>query len=137
MKDKLEIGSLILRVVLGITFAMHGLAKFQGGIGNTAASFESMGIPGFMGYVVGVIELAGGIAVILGLGTKLVSSLFAIILVVATIKVKWSSGFLGGFELDLVLLAISLHLALNGSFLLSLDSLWKNSFKGTNRQIES
>ena len=31
---KNEIGALILRVVLGITFFIHGFVKFQGGIEN-------------------------------------------------------------------------------------------------------
>ena len=41
-----EIGALVLRVVLGITFFIHGLAKFQGGIENTVGWFASIGLPG-------------------------------------------------------------------------------------------
>jgi uncharacterized membrane protein YphA (DoxX/SURF4 family) len=75
-----------------------------------------------MAYVVAIIELIGGIAIIAGFGTRIVSALFAVIMVVATLMVKLPDGFLGGYELDIVLLVVSLHLALNGSALYSVDS---------------
>lgn len=75
-----------LRAVIGITFFIHGLSKFQGGISNTVGFFESLGIPGFLAYVVAVVELLGGIALILGLGTRIVTLLFALILVGVTAK---------------------------------------------------
>lgn len=127
MKNYQEVGAFVLRVVLGITFLMHGLAKVQGGLSNIAGWFQSIGLPGFMAYTVGTIELVGGIALILGLGTRIVSALLIAILLVAIIKVKLAAGFLGngkgaGYELELSLLVISLYLALNGSSFLSLDS---------------
>ncbi|MFP3122493.1 DoxX family protein [Ectobacillus funiculus] len=123
-----EIGATILRVFLGITFFVHGLAKFQGGIANTAGFFESLGFPGFSAYVVALIELIGGIALILGIGTRIVSILFVLILAVATVKVKLTAGFLGngqmaGYELDLALLVISLYLAAINKSFLALDNL--------------
>ncbi|WP_121612924.1 DoxX family protein [Mesobacillus foraminis] len=127
MKHNVEIGSFILRVVLGITFFLHGLSKFQGGIENTAGWFASIGLPGFLAYLVAVIELAGGIALIVGLGTRIISALLAMIMLGAILKVKLGAGFLGngqgsGYELDIVLMAIAVFLALNGSFLLSIDA---------------
>lgn len=122
MQRNHEIGTFLLRLMLGITFFAHGMSKFQGGMENTAGFFASLGIPGFMAYVVAIIELIGGIAMIAGFGTRIVSALFAVILIVATLLVKLSDGFLGGYELDIVLLVVSLHLALNGSALYSVDS---------------
>lgn len=61
-------------------FFIHGVSKFQGGIGNTAGFFDSLGIPGFVAYIVASIELIGGLAVILGLGTRIVSVLFVVIM---------------------------------------------------------
>ncbi|MFD2611641.1 DoxX family protein [Paenibacillus gansuensis] len=121
-----QLGALILRVVLGITFLVHGIVKFQGGIGNIAGWFETIGLSGFMAYAVAGIEIAGGIALIIGLGTRVVSALFAIMMIGATLKVKLSVGFLGngqlaGWELDLAFLAIAIYLVLNGSYALSLD----------------
>lgn len=122
MQRNHEIGTFLLRLMLGITFFAHGMSKFQGGIENTAGFFASLGIPGFMAYVVAIIELIGGIAMVAGIGTSIVSALFAVILIVATLLVKLPDGFLGGYELDIVLLVVSLHLALNGSALYSVDS---------------
>ena len=68
--------------------------KFQGGIGNTAGWFESIGIPGFLAYVVGTIELVGNIALILGLGTRIVSALLAVVMIGAILKVETRHRFL-------------------------------------------
>ena len=125
---KNEIGALILRVVLGITFFIHGFVKFQGGIENQVGWFSSIGLPGFLAYVVAIIELVGGFALFIGLGTKVISALLAILMIGATVKVKLALGFLGngqmaGYELDLALLAMAAYLAINGSKLLSLNQL--------------
>ncbi|OAH58546.1 MULTISPECIES: DoxX family protein [Bacillaceae] len=128
MSVKAEAGTLILRVVLGIIFFVHGLVKFQGGIGNTVGWFDSIGIPGGIAYIVAIIELVGGIALIVGFGTKIVSALLALLMIGAILKVKLAVGFLGngqmaGYELDLALLAIALYLAINGSKRYSLGQL--------------
>jgi putative oxidoreductase len=123
MSNRNEIGTLLLRVVLGIVFLAHGVSKFQGGIGNTAGWFESIGIPGFLAYAVGTIEVVGGIALILGLGTRVVSLLLGIIMLGAIFTVNLPVGFLEGYVLDLVLLVLAVHLVLNGSKLLSLEQV--------------
>ncbi|MGJ9386055.1 DoxX family protein [Salipaludibacillus sp. CF4.18] len=124
MDNKHEIGTLLLRVVLGIVFLAHGSDKFLGGIENTAGWFDSIGIPSFLAYVVATIELVGGIALILGIGTRIVSALFALILIGAIITVQLAVGFIGGYAYDLVLLIVSVHLLLSGSKLLSLGQLF-------------
>lgn len=134
MARKNEVVTTILRVFLGATFLIHGIAKFQGGIENTAGFFESLGIPGFTAYVVALIELIGGIAVILGIGTRVISILFAIVLAVAIVKVKIAVGFLGngqmaGYELDLALMAISIYLAAANKSVLALDNVLFRSEK--------
>jgi putative oxidoreductase len=123
MSNRNEIGSLLLRVVLGIVFLAHGVSKFQGGIGNTAGWFDSIGIPGFLAYAVGTIEVVGGIALILGIGTRVVSLLLGIIMLGAIFTVNLPAGFLEGYVLDLVLLVLAAHLVLNGSKLLSLEQV--------------
>ncbi|MFC4076496.1 DoxX family protein [Salinithrix halophila] len=123
MSNSHEIGSLILRLTLGLTFFIHGWSKFQGGIENTANFFSSLGIPGFMAYIVGSIELIGGLVMIVGLGTRIFSALFAAILLVAIFTAKLTAGFLQGYELDVILLAVSIHLILTGSRLYAVDAL--------------
>lgn len=121
-----EIGKVILRAIFGLTFFIHGLSKFQGGITNTVGYFDSLGIPGFIAYVVAVIEVLGGIALILGLGTRIFSVLFALIMVGAIITAKLPAGFLGngqmaGYELELILFAVSIYFVFANKSQLSLD----------------
>ena len=131
MIKKYEFGALVLRLVVGITFFVHGLSKFQGGIANVAGWFSSMGLPGFMAYIIATIELVGGIALILGFGTRIISALFVFVMLGAIIKVKLAAGFMGdgkmaGYELELVLLAIAVYLVVCGSKLFSLQNLFGN-----------
>ena len=125
--NKNDVSTVVLRAILGITFFIHGLAKFQGGIGNTVGFFESLGILGSLAYVVAVIELVGGILLILGIGTRIVSVLFAVIMLGAIFTVKLSLGFLGdgqmaGYELELALLAMSIFLVIANSSRFSLGN---------------
>ena len=110
-----HIGNLIIRIVLGVTFFMHGLTKFQSGIDNIAGWFTSIGLPGGLAYGVATVELVGGLLLILGLGVRYIGLLFALVMVGAIVKVKWSAGLLGdgknpGFELELALLAMGAYL---------------------------
>lgn len=128
MMNKTAIGTLILRIVLGVTFFVHGLVKFQDGIGGTVEWFSSLGLPGFLAYVVAIVELVGGIMLILGLFSRVVSGLLAVIMAGAIVTAKLPAGFLGngqtaGYELDLALLAIALFIALSGSRTASLDQI--------------
>ena len=125
---KNEIGALILRITLGAIFFIHGVVKFQGGIENIAGWFESLGLPGATAYGVALLEIIGGILLIIGLATRLVAALFALLMIGATVKVKLAIGFLGngqmaGYELDLAFLAIAVYLVINGSKLFSLSKL--------------
>ncbi len=121
MKNKQDIGALLLRVILGVIFIGHGAEKFQGGIGNIAGWFESIGLPGFLAYIVASIELAGGIAMLLGLASRIVGGLFVLVLLGAIVKVQFAAGFIGGYAYDLALVAMSAYFLLNGSKRISLD----------------
>ncbi|MCP3740558.1 DoxX family protein [Rossellomorea sp. BNER] len=136
MLKKYEVGAFILRILLGFTFFVHGLVKFQDGIENTVGFFESLGLPGFTAYVVAGIEFIGGIAIILGIGTRVISILLALIMIGAILKVKLAGGFLGngqmaGFELDLALLAISAYLAITNHSAFALDNVIFRSKKAS------
>lgn len=79
---KPDLGILILRIGLGATFALHGYSKFSGGIENVEAFFAGVGIPQalFFSWVVTLVELIGGIALILGVWSRFCAILLAIIL---------------------------------------------------------
>ena len=128
MANKVEVSTVMLRVVLGISFFIHGLVKFQGGIGNTVGWFDSIGLPGSLAYAVAIIELVGGFALIIGLGTKIVSALLAVLMLGAIFTAKLSGGFLGegmgaGYELDIAFMVIAIFLAVNGSKMLAVESI--------------
>jgi putative oxidoreductase len=126
---KNEIGAFILRLTLGALFLIHGIVKFQGGIENIVGWFSSIGLPGFMAYAVALLEIIGGVALIIGFGTRIVSALFALLMIGAILKVKISVGLMGngqmaGYELDLGFLAMAVYLGINGSNLLSFNQLF-------------
>ena len=115
---------LLLRLVYGAIFLAHGWPKLKN-LKTTAQNFEMMGFkPGaFWGTIVALAETFGGLAVILGIGTQYAGLVLAFNMLVATLwKLKNGQKLIGGFELDLSLLAIGLILATldGGSF--SLDS---------------
>jgi putative oxidoreductase len=121
-------GLTVLRVTLGIVFLMHGYTKvFVWGLGGTAAGFEQMGIPlaGVMGPFIGLLELLGGVALILGLTTRWISLPLAATMVVATLKVHLPNGFYApnGVEFTLTLFAGLVALALAGGGALALDNV--------------
>jgi putative oxidoreductase len=136
MGNKYEVSTLILRVILGITFFVHGYVKFAGGIENTVGWFASIGLPGALAYVVAVIELVGGLALIIGLGSRVVSALLALIMAGAIFTAKLAAGYLGngtgaGWEFDLALLAMAVVVALNGSTLLAVDQFFSKKQETT------
>lgn len=115
-------GMTLLRVVIGIVFLAHGVQKLQG-IDGTIGFFASLGMSAFFAYLVAWVETVAGIALIVGLMTTIASYLLAIIMVVAIFTVKAKIGLVGGYELDLVLLAGLLTLAWSKASPLSLDKM--------------
>lgn len=107
-------GLFLLRVVLGIIFIAHGWAKVSG-MEGTIGFFASLGLPAFAAYVVAYVEFLGGIAVLLGVFSRIAAYLLAVTMVVAIFLVKIKAGFLGGYELDLILLASALVVAWSGA----------------------
>ncbi|WCK53264.1 DoxX family protein [Aneurinibacillus sp. Ricciae_BoGa-3] len=131
-----QIGSFIVRLVLGITFFIHGLMKFQMGIVHTVGFFEKMGLPGFLAYAVGGVEIVGGVCLLLGLGTRIFSAIFVVDMLGAIFTAKWGKGFAGGYEFELALLAMSLQLFLSGNSFLSLDKQFTRQV-GVSKELES
>jgi putative oxidoreductase len=139
MMKKFEVSTLILRLVLGVTFFVHGLVKFQGGIENIVGWFEMIGLPGSLAYVVAIVEMVGGLALLVGLGSRIVSALLVLLMIGAIVKGKLAVGFLGngqgaGWELDLALLVMALFIAINDSKMFALD---KVLFKGQKSEVQS
>jgi putative oxidoreductase len=111
-------GLVPLRLVVGLVFAAHGAQKlFVFGLGGAAGFMAKVGIPlpSVAAVVVMAVEILGGLALILGLGTRLAAVLLAIEMVVAILTVRLKMGFIDGYEFELTLLAASLSLVLLGA----------------------
>ena len=123
-----EWGIAILRLAIGLTFFMHGWQKlFEFGIAGVAGAFAQMGVPlpAVSGPLVSVLELVGGAAIVLGLGTRWIAIPLAIDMLVAILLVHLPSGFFApnGAELPLLLLAGVVALVLTGPGAYALDGV--------------
>lgn len=119
----------VLRVLVGLTFLLHGLPKWQN-IAGFSGFLGSLGVPlsGIAGPLIAILETAGGLLLILGIGTRWLGLLFAIQMVIATLLVKINVGFIApqgqpgvGYELDLLLLAGAFALLVLGSGAISIE----------------
>lgn len=113
-----DIAGLILRVATGIYFLVHGLIKlFVFTPAGTAGYFQSIGLPGALGYLTMLLEIFGGLALIAGFLTRYVALVMAAVLLGATVFVHAANGFSfsnpgGGWEYTvlwaIVMIAVSL-----------------------------
>ena len=128
-------GLAILRVVVGIVFLVHGFQKlFLMGFGGVAGMMEGLGVPapGMFAVILTLVELLGGLALILGLFTRVAAIPLAIDMLVAILTVHLPNGFSavnGGYEFTLVLLAASIALAVAGSGEAALDRMLATRMK--------
>ncbi len=124
------VAPLVLRVVLGAIFAMHGWQKLEGGVSGTSGFLSMLGFPMPDVFAVLLIaaELVGGIFLILGLFTHWTAKILAIVAIVALVTVHLGKGFFvsgGGYEFILLILAGSISVMITGAGKYSLDAKMK------------
>ncbi|YAF99362.1 MAG: DoxX family protein (plasmid) [Nodularia sp. CChRGM 3473] len=121
---------LLLRVSLGVLFVAHGLLKVMVfTLPGTAQFFTSVGLPGFMAYIVTPAEIIGGLMLIMGIYTRWVSLALFPILLVATVKVHGANGWLftnegGGWEFSAFFGVATIVQFLLGDGAYALGSIW-------------
>jgi len=128
----LDLGLLVLRIGVGIPFALHGFQKLFGWFGgggprDTAAWFASLGFGDGRAatLMAGSGEIAGGIGLALGLGTPLAAAAVVGTMTTAAFVNNEQAGYWSvakGWELNGHLIVVASALAIAGPGSLSLDS---------------
>lgn len=108
-----DAGLLSVRLGLAAVFITHGAMKLAT-VSVTMAMFVKMGLPGWLGVAVGLVELLGGVAMLLGVYMKYAGYALAAVMVGAILAVKWKMGFVSGWEFDFMLLAAAIGMAWTG-----------------------
>jgi putative oxidoreductase len=127
----LDLAALVLRVAAGSIFVAQGYRKLfapadapHGRAGLSEMIRRSgMPSPDRLAAVVAAIELVGGIALLLGLLTRLALIPLSVILLVAIVGFKRKAGFLGGWDWPFSVLAIAAALFVLGAGAWSLDAV--------------
>lgn len=99
-----DLAATLLRVTSGVWFLLHaGLKIFVFTPAGTVGYFQSLGLPGPLAYLVIAAELLGGLALLAGYKTRLVSLALSVILVGSIVTPHFAAGFFfsnagGGWE---------------------------------------
>jgi putative oxidoreductase len=136
-----------LRLIVGYGFMEHGFAKLAKGPDAFANILQAIGVPGshFMAWSTILVEILGGLAVMLGAFVTLASLPMAAVLLVAIFTVHLPYGFSSiklnavtaagaqfgppGYEVNLLYLAGLAALVLGGPGPLAIDGLIRNRRK--------
>lgn len=118
-------GITAVRVAMALVFIVSGWQKFGAGMEGLTAMFTKMGIPapGIVGPVIAILELVGGILLLVGIFGRWLGMAYTIEFIVAAFYVKLPAGFAGA-RLDLMLLAGAILLTLNGPGRAAVDEYW-------------
>ncbi len=125
----LPIAETFVRIIVGVMFLMHVIAKFKMGAGAVATNvFAKNGIEPALAwtYFIMLLELVGGICLILGLFTRFFAAALAIEMLVALLLVHLPRGYFasgGGYEYVLLIGAVCFAIALRGGGPYSVDRL--------------
>ena len=121
--------ALVLRIALGTMFIAHALLKiFVFTPEGTVGFFASLGVPGWFAYPTMAIELIGGVMLVLGIKTRLVSVALIPVLIGTIVLVHGAKGWLftnegGGWEYPLFLIAALIAQSLLGNGAITLKSI--------------
>lgn len=124
--DKLQPLSLLaLRLGLGVIFFYHGYEKLTRNSKDALAAFTGLGLPTYVFYIVGTLELFGAILLALGLATRITALLLAAEMGMALARLDVPRGGIyavHNYELALALCLGAFALVTTGAGLISLDA---------------
>ncbi len=120
---------LLMRLALGAVMWAHGAQKLLGLFGGSSPTrfvhgVTAMGFPPALGWLVIAVEFFGGIALVLGVLSRLAGLGFAVEMAVAIAKIHWANGFFmnwssiagrgEGYEYPMVLFVVAFTIFLSG-----------------------
>lgn len=111
-----DVGLLVLRLAVAIVFIYHALPKLM----KPGMVAKMLGAPSSVALVMGIVELAGGLALAVGYQMQLAALVLGVIMVGAIgmkmmmWKVPFASMEKTGWEFDLMILAACVALLLGG-----------------------
>jgi putative oxidoreductase len=132
-------GPVLLRLIIGYGFIMHGFAKFARGPETFATVLDTLGVPlpQLLAWLTTLVELIGGLAVLVGAFVPLAALPMAVVLLTALFTVHLPYGFFSvklvevspsgikfgtvGYEIILLYLAGLAALVLGGPGAFSVD----------------
>jgi putative oxidoreductase len=135
--------ALPLRLIIGFGFMQHGYAKLARGPDDFISVLHAMGLPApfLLGWATIVVEVIGGLMILVGALIPLAMVPMAIVLLVAIFTVHLPNGFSSiklqsfdstgahfgqpGYETDLLYLAGLVALSIGGAGPISIDGLLK------------
>jgi putative oxidoreductase len=122
---QVSLGLAALRLAVATIFIKHGAQKlFTFGFAGVTGAFTQMGVPfpGVTGPFIALLEFFGGIALLVGLLTRLIALGFVLDMLGAILLVQLKRGF-SSYEFEFLLLVSSLALFLAGPGGFSVDAL--------------
>jgi putative oxidoreductase len=142
-----------LRLIVGYGFMQHGFAKLSKGPDAFAMILQGIGAPAphFLAWITILVEVFGGLAVLIGVFVPLVSVPMSAVLIVAILTVHLPYGFSSiklisvtagraqfgppGYEVALLYLACLAALVIGGSGPLSIDAYIRRRIKTPGSKI--
>ena len=120
-----DIAFMGLRTVIGVIFIVHGTGKFNPDFVGFLTG--PLGFPPEMQIPIALAETIPGILLIIGVLTRISSSLLSIVMLGAIFYVKGATSLTGekAFELDLILLATCLVIIVAGPGRISISHVAK------------
>jgi putative oxidoreductase len=126
------LGEPLVRFVAGLFLLPHGMQKLFGwfggyGLDGTSQFFVSkLGLPASFATLAALIEVFGGLALAVGLFTRVAAAFVFVMMAVAVVQVHLGAGFFwtgGGWEYPAMWGLVALSFVVRGGGRLSVDSL--------------
>ncbi len=138
--SQIDTALLLLRVVFGVFFAIHGINKLRSGIAGTTAWFAGIGMkwPGLQARMAAGTEILAGFALAVGLLTPLAAAAILGVMVVATWTAHRDSGFFiynNGWEYTVSIGIVAVALGISGPGRFSIDGQFGWDLTGWNGTI--